>query len=80
MPFAPHQSLAGCITNIPWRLRPCDRVIADYRCRAEPVLGSPHIMGHLEVGERVRKGAQVCDSSQIENVVGSSCYRNPGHA
>ena len=49
-------------------------------CRAEPVLGSPHIMGHLEVGERVRKGAQVCDSSQIENVVGSSCYRNLGHA
>jgi hypothetical protein len=24
MPFEPHQSLAGCITNIRWRLMACD--------------------------------------------------------
>jgi hypothetical protein len=30
MPFEPHQSLAGCITNIRWRQPTCDLVIADY--------------------------------------------------
>jgi hypothetical protein len=34
MPFEPHQSLAGCITNIRPRLPGCDRVIADYSTRS----------------------------------------------
>jgi hypothetical protein len=31
MPFEPHQSSSGCITNIRRRLPACDRVIADYK-------------------------------------------------
>ena len=38
MPFEPHQSLAGCITNIRWRLPACDRVIADYTTLANGVV------------------------------------------
>jgi hypothetical protein len=43
MPFAPNQSLAGCIMNIPSRLPARDRVFADNR-------GSPWTNSRMAAG------------------------------
>jgi hypothetical protein len=58
MPFEPHQSLAGCITNIRQRLPACDWVIAEHN-------GVDSRDGHGPRSRCAREAAAVPDESPV---------------